>query len=431
MARQNHGRRPGATTSNQPSEEDRRSAAVLSAAQVMFEHGEQTSQVVAITERLAQSLGVRASLRASWGHLDLFSPENGLRSVAALPEVVNLRQVQQGRQAAYLAEGGDPGLAALQDRLSRARAAPPARLWLFAAAAAAAAGALVVLWGLSAPLAVLTVAAAAAVGALLRRGMARLGFGPVAQIFVAALLGGIVGTVAGAAGLPDPGLIAIGPALVLVPGPQLLNGGLDISGGRLSLGLCRLLYAFVTLFAISAGILLGLAIGGNTLAVYSSAPALPLPIDAICGAIAAGGYAVFFAMPLKYLPIPVLVGAAAHVLHSALIAAFSLNAAVASGIGALLAGAILIPVAQRLRIPFAGIGFASVVAMVPSVYIHRAVSALLQMEQAQGRAPFQMLDQAAFDAITAVLVLLALVLGLVLPFHAYRAAGIWNVGGTP
>ena len=129
-----------------------------------------------------------------------------------------------------------------------------------------------------------------------------------------------------------------------------------------------------------------------------------------------------------------VVSGAVHALHSELIAVAGLNLALASGIGALVAGCVLIPVANRLRIPFAGIGFASVVALVPSVYVHRAVSGLVQVVgQPNGRVSTVKTNRGTikaghgvFDTMTAVLGLLALVVGLVLPFHAFRAIERWQ-----
>ena len=334
---------------------------------------------------------------------------------------------QQVRRAVSLVETAEIDRAEFVRRIERARTAPPARLLVFTGAAGLGASALGIIWGLTEPVQVLMVAVAAVLGALLRRGAGRLGVGPVTQTFGAALLAGVAGTVAAAAEVPDPQkLIAVGPALILVPGPHLINGGFDISANRLGLGSCRILYALVTISAIAAGLLLGLALGGATLPVSSGAPRLPLPLDALCVAIAAASYAVFFAMPLRYVIIPAVVGAAAHALRSALMEALSMNLAVACGIGTLFAGVLVHPVARRLGIPFAGIGFASVVAFVPVTYLYAAVSGLVQLGRSSTGGSLELLDQVAFDGLTATLVLLALVLGLVLPFHGYHAIGRWR-----
>ncbi|WP_410962386.1 threonine/serine exporter family protein, partial [Salmonella sp. SAL4355] len=78
-------------------------------------------------------------------------------------------------------------------------------------------------------------------------------------------------------------------------------------------------------------------------------------------------YPVYFSMPWRMIGWPVAVGALAHALHWW---ALHLGASMplAAFVSCLLVGLILVPVSHYMRIPFAGIGFAAVVALVPGVY---------------------------------------------------------------
>ena len=58
--------------------------------------------------------------------------------------------------------------------------------------------------------------------------------------------------------------------MVLGPGPHFRNGMLDLIRGRMNLGAARLIYAVLTVVAISAGLLLGLAVLGVSLPVESA-----------------------------------------------------------------------------------------------------------------------------------------------------------------
>jgi uncharacterized membrane protein YjjP (DUF1212 family) len=70
-------------------------------------------------------------------------------------------------------------------------------------------------------------------------------------------------------------LVAVCPCMVLVPGPHVLNGALDLVEGRIHLGAARLIYAGLVIVAISTGLLLGLALLGVSLPVDPGGRAVP------------------------------------------------------------------------------------------------------------------------------------------------------------
>ena len=215
------------------------------------------------------------------------------------------------------------------------------------------------------------------------------------------------------------GLVVLCPAMVLVPGPHILNGALDLLSLRVSLGLARLGYAALVLTAIAAGLILGLAAGGLDIAVGQSGAPAPVALDVVAGGVAAGSYPIFFSMPYRMIVWPVAVGMLVHAAHWWATVAWHVDLATAAFLSALIAGVLLVPIAHHLRIPFAAIGFASVVALVPGVYVFRILSGLVRFASAP--TP-DLLTALASDGAVAALVVAGLASGLALPMHAYAVA---------
>ena len=305
-----------------------------------------------------------------------------------------------------------------------AGAQPVSGTTAFAIACATGAAALSVIYGATQPLAILLVALSAAAGGLLRRWSGAAGAGPLVQAFLAALVAGAVGAAATHLHLgASIAVVAICPAMVLVPGPHILNGALDLLDLRVTLGLARLAYGLLVLTAISGGLILGLRIGGQTLAVTAPPSSAPLIIDVIAAGVGAASYAVYFSMPWRMVVWPVAAGMLAHAAHwYALDVGASL--AVAAFVSCLLVGVLLVPVSHRMRIPFAGIGFASVVALVPGVFVFRTLAGFVEFA---GHPSPQLFSSTAADLIVGTVIVTGMALGLALPMHVYasRLARRW------
>src|SRR4029077_6532177 len=132
--------------------------------------------------------------------------------------------------------------------------APPSPTWLFSLAAAAGAAALSLISAVEHMVAVVLIGVSAAVGAVLRRFVARYSTNALLQPLGAALLAGVVGALAGRYQLSSAlRLGAVCPCMILVPGPHVLNGMTDLAANRIHLGASRLVYAGLVGLALLAG----------------------------------------------------------------------------------------------------------------------------------------------------------------------------------
>jgi uncharacterized membrane protein YjjB (DUF3815 family) len=214
-------------------------------------------------------------------------------------------------------------------------------------------------------------------------------------------------------------LVAVCPCMILVPGPHLLSGSLDLAALRIPLGLARLTFATLTLLSIGAGLLANLTLGGAELVVDPMGRDIPLWLDASAASVVAACYGIFYSARLRNLIWPFLIGGAVHALRWVALEVWHMDSYLGAGLACLAAGAILIPVSRRLQLPFSAIGFASVVSPMPGVLIFRAFAGLTQLQAATGANAQQLLVSTVQDGIAAWLTIFAMALGFIVPTGIY------------
>jgi uncharacterized membrane protein YjjP (DUF1212 family) len=388
------------------------------AATLLFAHGQTTERTVAAAERLGRALGVTVKVLPYWGELIVELDGAPLSQIVpAKPLGVDMGRVLAVTTVIDQICDGTLSAEAAQSALESAGRLPPAstpRFTLFAAIGAASLG---VIFGTLDTTSLLLIAASAAIGALIRRWLSRFSNNPLIQPLCAAFIAGIVAAAASRFQLSDAiALVGFCPCMVLVPGPHILNGAIDLARTRIALGIARLAYAGVIVLLICAGGLFGFtAIGGANLAIAGPSSPVPLVIDVVAAGCAVASFGTFFSTPWRLLAFPIAAGMLAHAARWALISVAGTNVATGALVACILVSVIVTPIVDRLHLPFAALAFSAVVSLMPGFFLFNAATGIVELVSIGPNAPAALLTGIAANGATAFLIILAMTFGLILP----------------
>jgi uncharacterized membrane protein YjjP (DUF1212 family) len=387
------------------------------AATLLFVHGQTTERSIAAAERLGRALGVTVKVLPYWGELTVEldgAPVSQI--VPAKPLGVDMGKVLAVTTVIDQVCHGTLPAEAAQSALESAGRLPPAstlRFTLFAAIGAASLG---IIFGTLDATSLLLIAASAAIGALVRRWLFGFSQNPLIQPLCAAFITGVIAAAASRFQLSNAiTLVGFCPCMVLVPGPHILNGAIDLARTRIALGIARLAYAGVIVLLICAGGLFGFTAVGANLAIAGPSPPVPLVIDVIAAGCAVASFGTFFSMPWRLLAVPIAAGMLAHAARWALISVAGGSPATGALVACMLVSVLVTPIVDRLHLPFAALAFSAVVSLMPGFFLFNAATGFVELVSIGPTAPAALLTSIAANGATAFLIIMAMTFGLVLP----------------
>jgi uncharacterized membrane protein YjjP (DUF1212 family) len=261
------------------------------------------------------------------------------------------------------------------------------------------------------------VGVATGLGLLLRQELGRRHAGLLSLPLTAAFVGAVLGGLAIRLGLTQtPELVLIVPALMLVPGPHMINGLLDLIDNHLPMSLARLGLAMGVLLAAGLGIILGLELTLPDPSISgSAAPAehLSLWLDMLLAGVVASGFAVFYNTPWAQLRMAAAGGMVGHGLRYLALDA-GCRPEAATFLGGLAVGAVSAWLSRYARTPVAVIAFAGAVTMMPGQAMYRALAGTLKLARQVEKTDPATVAGTLGTTFEACLVVSGLTLGLIL-----------------
>jgi uncharacterized membrane protein YjjB (DUF3815 family) len=265
---------------------------------------------------------------------------------------------------------------------------------------------------------------ATSLGLLARQELGRRHFSllmlPLSAAFIGAILGGLAIRLNWA---QTPDLVLLVPALMLVPGPHLINGLLDLVDNHLPMSLARLGLATGILLASTLGIVLGmeLTLPDNLPARQAaSGDHLNLALDMVLAGIVTCGFAVSYNTAWRQVGLAAVGGMVGHGLRFLALEAGA-RLEVATFLGGLAVGVASSWMARTKQVPLAVIAFAGAVTMMPGLHIYRAFGGALHLARHGAQTESVMVATALGNACQACLVVSGLALGLIFGARAVLA----------
>jgi uncharacterized membrane protein YjjP (DUF1212 family) len=265
---------------------------------------------------------------------------------------------------------------------------------------------------------VLVVLPATALSFLVYRAMGRRGWNYYVNVLAATLVGAVTACLMARLGLTNATDVSLIVSVIfLIPGVQLINGGIEIFRNHNLVGLSRIIMVVVTLAIIAFGITAAIAL----FTLPSQGPLVPvvgypesLGYDALLGAIAAFGFGALFRTPRYPLLACAICGAVGRASRLGLVHS-GVDVALATLVSVAFVTLIALGFAQRFRVPEIIIAVSAALTMIPGYFGVKFIEGVFAMEQhgssvtiAEMLGTFQMGLQTLFIAA-------AMVAGVIFP----------------
>src|SRR5262245_11556016 len=241
---------------------------------------------------------------------------------------------------------------------------------------------------------------------------------PIARTATVAFVTGMVGALILKAfpnTSPAPCLVAA--ATIRSPGGPLINGMRDALGRHVAVGIAHLALGMTTVLSIVFGLLLAASATGAMLSVGSDQLRLPIFEQVLFSAFAGLGLAVAFNVRLRAAWGCVICAVVGHGMRSVLMH-MDVSLAIGSLAGACAAALLARVLAHHFEVPAVAFTFPGVVTLLPAPEAFRAALGGLEIVHAGAAASPSLVAATIALALTAILVIANIAIGLSLAFAA-------------
>ena len=241
---------------------------------------------------------------------------------------------------------------------------------------------------------------------------------PIARAATVAFVTGLVGALVLKA-FPNTSPVAclVATGTILIPAIPLINGMRDTLGGHVGVGISHLLLGVAIVLSIVFGLLLAASVTGTMLSVGSNRPRLPIGEEVLFSAFAGLGLVVAFNVRLRAAWACIACAVVGHGLRSVLMH-MDVSLAVGSLVGACAAALLARVLAQHFRVSAVAFTFPGVVTLLPAPEVFQAALGGLEIVHAGAAASPSLVGETIALALTAILVIANIAIGLSLAFAA-------------
>jgi uncharacterized membrane protein YjjP (DUF1212 family) len=265
---------------------------------------------------------------------------------------------------------------------------------------------------------------ATGLGLMARQELGRRRYSLLTLPFAAGFVGAVLGGLAIRLGWTlTPELALIVPSLMLIPGPHLINGLLDLVDNYVPMSMARFGLATGILVATAVGIALGIQLTLREFPLVEQsvkAGDLNVLMDMFLAGLVTIGFAVFYNTTWPHTGMATAGGIVGHGLRFLALEA-DWGLVPATFIGGFAVGVISAWIVRLYKIPFAVIAFAGAVTMMPGLQIYRAIGGSMKLARLKDSAELSMIAGASANAWQACFVVIALGLGLIVASKAVLA----------